>query len=239
MSPGPAAVVTGGTRGLGRHLTLELARNGYRVLALWHADEGAAAELDRMLAAEGLSGRAFRHDVVRPAHADGVWAQPEVLEADALVFVHNAAAAFEPRPMHLLDWEDFQTGLDVGPRGLFQCALGALRPMLSKGGGTIVSVSSTALSAAPPKGFAAYLVAKGAQEALTRSIAAEHGARGVRTIGVSPGFMRTPMTDSWHPALRDAILGTAPAADPAGVAARIRALIEDPTIPGCGESYDV
>jgi NAD(P)-dependent dehydrogenase (short-subunit alcohol dehydrogenase family) len=111
--------------------------------------------------------------------------------------------------------------------------------MLKKGGGTIVTVSTSALSNTPAKGFAAYLAAKGALRAFTASIAAEYRSRGIRVFSVAPGFMATPLTQSWHAAFREAALRSSVAADPATVARSIRKLVEDTTLPAGGESYDV
>lgn len=235
----PTAVVTGGTRGLGRELSLAFARRGYRVLSLYHRDGDAARALDHALHAEGLPGRSLRHDVTATATPSDPWSEPEIREASALVLVHNAAAAFEPKPLHLLTWDDFAAGIDVAVKGLWASALGLLRPMLATGGGTIVSVLTSALSARPPKGFAAYLAAKAAQQALIRSLAAEYGDRGIRTLTVSPGFMPTALTEAWHPSLRAAILDKVEMAEPRDIAQHICGLVEDPTVAGRGENHDV
>lgn len=232
-------VVTGGTRGLGYETSLEFARRGYRVLALYHADEQAALRLDRAFASEGLAGRSFQHDVSAIGSESAVWSQIEITGAASLILIHNASAAFEPKPLHLLTWEDFSTSIDVALKGCWQCALGVLRPMLKNGGGTIVTVSTTALSAQPPKGFAAYLAAKAALRAFTQSLAAEYGERGIRAFTVSPGFMETSLTERWHVALRQAMLKSSDAADPARVAEKICMLVEDSTLPCRGENYDV
>jgi NAD(P)-dependent dehydrogenase (short-subunit alcohol dehydrogenase family) len=230
-------VVTGGTRGLGRELSLEFARAGYAVLSLYQADVRAAESLDEAFAAEGLTGRALRHDVSSGDSAAEVWVQPEITNAASLTLIHNAAAPFEPKPLHLLVWDDFATSLDVALKGGWLCALGMLRPMLKRGGGTIVTVLTTALAPPPPKGFAAYLAAKGALRALTEALAAEYGGRGIRVLSVSPGFMRTSLTDGWHRAFREAALKSA--ADPTQVAVKIRAIIENADLPCRGENYDV
>ena len=231
-------VVTGGTQGLGRALSLEFAASGYRVLALYHRDVNSAARLDKEFAAAQLAGRTIRHDVAI-SDAD-VWSQPEIAGAESLVLIHNASAAFEPRPLHLLKWEEFQENMEVSVKGSWLCTLGMLRTMLKRGGGTIVSVLTSALmSEPPPKGFAAYLAAKAALRALGSSVAAEYGARGIRVFSVSPGFMETALTERWHPAFRDAARQSSAPTDPTQVAERVRQLVEDPTIPASAENYEM
>jgi NAD(P)-dependent dehydrogenase (short-subunit alcohol dehydrogenase family) len=208
-------------------------------LSLYRNDVTAAARLDEQFAAEALSGRSFRHDVTEDDSVSHVWAQPEITNATSLVLIHNAAVEFQPKPLHLLAWNDFAANLDVALKGFWLCTVGVIRPMLKVGGGTVVSVLTGALSEPAPKGFAAYLSAKAALRALTQSLAAEYGARGLRTLSVSPGFMQTGLTDSWHPSLRDAAANSARPSNPTEVAARIRMLVEDPRLPARGETYDV
>lgn len=231
-------VITGGTKGLGRELTLAFARAGHRSLSLYHKDENAAARLEADLTAESLAGRALRHDVTDDDEHAKVWAVPEIASAAQLTLIHNASAAFAPTPFHLLTWADFESNLRVALKGAWASARALLRPMLARGHGTIITVLSSAVTA-PPKGFAAYVAAKSALRALTESIAAEYGGRGIRVFSVSPGFMRTPLTDSWHPLMRQAVMGQSDPADTAAVAARILALAESDALPGRGENYDV
>ena len=233
------AVVTGGTKGLGGGVSLELARAGYEVLALYRRDAAAAGKLDESLSREGLRGRSLQYDVTEGVPDDEFWARTEIVEASSLVLVHNAVAAFSPKPFHLLAWDDFVRAHDVAVRGLWLCASGLLRPMLRMGGGTIVAVLTSGLGDAPPKGFADYLTAKAGQGALLRSLSAEYAGRGLRTLSVRPGFMNTSLTEGWHPALQAAMRKSVSITDPAAVAARILALMDDATLPAAGESYDV
>ena len=230
------AVVTGGTKGLGRELTAALARRGYRVLALYHADTAAAAQLDAELAAAGLRARTLRHDVLDLRDDAPLVAAPEIRDGDRLVLIHNAGAPFVPQPLHLLAWEDFARSLDVALKGAWACSRALLRPMLSRGNGCIVTVLSSAVHGLPPKGFAAYAAAKSALRSFTQSLAAEYGARGLKVFSVSPGFMRTPLTREWPRVLQDAVRKTGEA-DPVAVAERIVDLVDHPEIPGCGEDY--
>jgi 3-oxoacyl-[acyl-carrier protein] reductase len=235
---GRTVIITGGTKGLGRELSLDAARQGDCPIALYHHDAAAAAQLEADLAAESLAGRAVRHDVTNDDPNAAVWAAPEIVNAGALALIHNASAAFVPTPFHLLRWSDFEYNLQVALKGAWACARAVLRPMLARGRGTIVTVLSTALTDSP-KGFAAYVAAKSALRGLTESLAAEYAARGIKVLSVSPGFMRTPLTDAWHPAMRQAVMGNTEASDPARVAARIRTIMRSDAVPGRGENHAV
>ncbi len=232
-----AAVVTGGCRGLGRELSLGFAAAGHRVVALYREDAGAAARLEADLADRGLAGRAFRCDVTREDADWKAWAG-EVAGARQLVLVHNACPPFEPTPFHLLDWSSFEAQWQGAVKGAFLCTRELLRPLARAERGTVVNVLTAALSETPPKGFSAYVTAKGALQSLTRALAGELGPRGVRVFSVSPGFMAGGLTERWDPRWQQAMReGAGAEADPAELAARIVALVEDDAVPGAGEDH--
>ena len=236
MTPS-TVIVTGASKGLGRELALCFARDGHRVLGLYSRDEAAAARTGADLAAAGANSRLWRLDVAMAGTE--LEECPEAQGTGPLVLINNAHPSFVPTPFHQLGWDDFERGLGIGVQGGWRCARALLRPLLRRGQGAIVNVLTTAVHGLPPKGFAAYAVAKHALRGLTLALAAEYSGRGLRVFSVSPGFLRTPLTDAWDPRLVEAILRTTPAADPADVARRIRDLVADPALPGAGEDYPV
>jgi NAD(P)-dependent dehydrogenase (short-subunit alcohol dehydrogenase family)/acyl dehydratase len=224
-----AAVVTGGTQGLGRALTLAFGTAGYEVLALYQRDTHAARLLEAELTAAGIVGRTVQHDVT---HDDF----PEVPTGKQLVLINNAAAYFEPKPLHLIAWEEMERSLVVALKGSFVACRALLRPMLKAGGGTIVNVLSSAVHFTP-KGFAAYIPAKLALQGLTRSLAAEYAQRGLRVFSVSPGFMDTRLTSGWSPQLRAAMRAAAPMRTTETYADSILKLVLRNDLPARGEDY--
>jgi len=233
-------IVTGGTKGLGRELSLAFGRAGHAVVAVYHGDEQAAAEWTALFEREKLKGKAVRHDVGSSTGGDTVWELPEIREAGRLTLIHNACAAFAPKPMHLLQWEDFETSLTVALKGGWLCSQAVVRQMVKARSGTIVNVLTAALHGAPPKGFAAYLTAKHALRGYTQSLAAEYAARGVRVFSVSPGFMKTSLTEKWDPRLREAIqAASTQTSNPLAAAKRVLELVESAEVPGQGEDYPV
>jgi 3-oxoacyl-[acyl-carrier protein] reductase len=231
-------IVTGGTKGLGREIALAFGRAGYDVLALYSADEVAARELVELMAAEKISGQAWRHDVCSADPA--LWNRPEIQAAESLTLVNNACATFSPMPMHQLGWADFEKNFLVAVKGAWSCSQPLIRLMVKKSKGTIVNVLTSAVEGAPPKGFAAYLTAKYALQGFTLALAAEYAARGVRVFSVSPGFMETPLTQQWDARLQEAIRANAGRITrPVEAAARIFNLVEDMAVPGQGENYPV
>ena len=205
---GKTVLVTGGSRGLGRALGETLARAGARVvLVARHADE-----LKEVVAAIRAAGG--------EAHAIAGQAAAAVGPIDALI---NNASTLGPVPLRLLldtDCEDLDRALAVNLVGPFRLTKAIAGPMVLRGGGTIVNITSDAATEAYER-WGAYGASKAALEQLGRVWAAELAGTGVRVINVDPGEMDTRMHAD---AIPDADRATL--ADPARVAAEIVALLE-------------
>lgn len=225
MAPQGVAVITGGTKGLGRALSLRFGRAGYSVVAIFHSDDPAARNLERELQGAGISGLALRHDVATEGLAAKLAAVPGFADATSYTLIHAACAPFSPKPLHLLGQEleeQFRTAV-VG--GLLT-AQAMLRFMVRRKRGTIVEILSTAVGDTAPKGFLAYVSAKYALLGLSKCLDAEYAHLGIRVLTVSPGFMNTSLTAGWDPSLRAAIAAhQGGAEDPAHVADRIYRLV--------------
>lgn len=231
-------IVTGGTKGLGRETALAFGRAGYSVLALYSADETAARELQEVMAGANISGWALRHDVC--SEEASLWKRPEIQEADNLVLVNNACAAFSPRPMHQHCWQDFEKSFLVAVKGAWSCSQPLIRLMLKKGGGVIVNILTSAIEGPPPKGFAAYLTAKQALHGFTLALAAEYAARGLKIFSVSPGYMDTHLTQQWDNRLRETIRAHSGRITlPPEAAKRLVEMAESDAVPGRGENHPI
>ena len=186
------ALVTGGSRGIGRAVTLSLARMGYHVLINYVANESAAQEA---LAAIGGQGELLRFDVADP---DAVRAAIEGWQAahpdDYIeVLVNNAGV----RKDDLLIWmesTDWQKVIDTNLNSFFHVTKAVLQPMLLHRYGRIVNVASLSGIKGLP-GQANYSAAKGGLIAATKSLAQEVAKKKVTVNAVAPGFIATDMTD--------------------------------------------
>jgi len=231
-------VITGGTKGLGRELSLAFGRAGWFVLAFYAADEAAAEQLRANFLDAKISGAVVRHDVTLENPA--VWSRPEIHEAEHLALIHNACAAFAPAPLHQFGWTEFEANLSVAVKGGWCCAQALIRPLLKCRRGTIVNVLTSAVEGLPPKGFAAYATAKHALRGFTLALASEYAPRGLRVFSVSPGFMHTALTERWDPRLREAVLSAgARVTDPVRGAARVLELVESEATAGRGEEFPI
>lgn len=200
-----AAIVTGGTKGFGHALSMAFAEAGFGILAVYLRDDGQAQRFRDHLERRGFTGRALRGDIADVSVAAELGSAPEIAASTELVLVNNASAPFEPKPLHLLEWGDFDAALQPAVKGSFVCTKALLRALIAKRGWVINVLSAAIAGAGVPKGFAAYATAKHGLLALTRCLASEYGGQGLKVMSVSPGFMETPMTARWDARLRSTV----------------------------------
>src|SRR5438132_13139577 len=110
------------------------------------------------------------------------------------VLINNASGPIQARSFFETSWQDIQAHLDVQVRGAFNCCKAVLPAMLEQKSGRIVNIGSIAAKNVPPSEWTGYVLAKSALHALTRSLAAELGQKGIRVNMVSPGMTETTLT---------------------------------------------
>jgi 3-oxoacyl-[acyl-carrier protein] reductase len=185
------AVVTGGSRGIGRAIALELARRGFTIAVNYKSDERAADETVEAIVAAGGGARALRADV-----SDGAAVTALFGEVDAMgpigVLVANAGITRDTL-LGASTQADFTDVMNVNLGGVVACCREAVRRMLSRRAGSIVTLSSVAAQR-PGRGQSNYAASKGAIEAFTRSLAVELAPRQIRVNAVAPGIIDTAMT---------------------------------------------
>ncbi len=186
---GRVAFVTGAAMGIGRGVSETLARSGYRVamLDLDPAVEEVASELDT----EGLHALALQGSV---ADADQV---AEALQSAADQFggidvIVNSAGVVRYGDVETLSLDDWNLQLDTNLRSVFLTAKFGIQHLRARGGGVIVSITSVQAFASQ-QGVPAYTASKAGMVALTRSLALDHAAQGIRAVAVAPGSVDTPM----------------------------------------------
>ncbi|MGI8644407.1 MAG: 3-oxoacyl-[acyl-carrier-protein] reductase [Thermomicrobiales bacterium] len=202
------AVITGGTRGIGRAIASELAARGWDLVLTYRSDAGVAAE-----AREALSGDGRRIEIIEAdiSTADGAGVSIETAmerlgRIDALV--NNAGITRDTLMMRMSedDWDDVIT---TNLKGAFLCSKAAVRPMLRQRSGRIVNLSSV-VGLVGNAGQANYSAAKAGLVGLTKSLAKEVGSRGITVNAVAPGFIQTRMTDSLPDDLQQTLLSQTP-----------------------------
>lgn len=205
---GKVALVTGGSRGIGRAICVGLGRGGATVIVNYAGNEAAAQETCALVEKAGGKAVARRFDVADPA-ACAAAVEETVEEHGGLhVLVHNAGIAIDQLLMRLKD-EDLERQLDVNLKAAFWLCRAAARPMMRQRGGSVVTLTSV-VGEMGNVGQTAYAATKAGLIGFTKSFARELASRNVRANLVSPGFIDTDMTASLPEAARSAMLAAIP-----------------------------
>jgi NAD(P)-dependent dehydrogenase (short-subunit alcohol dehydrogenase family) len=207
---GKVCAVTGAGGGIGRAVALSLGRAGGR-LALLDRDAAGMAETLRLLQEAGASGIAIACDVSDPASVAAAAQASQQAFGPCGVLVNNAGL-LRPGPLATLPVAEWNALLSVNLTGYFLCSQVFGAQMRESGGGTLVHIASIAAHHAT--GFSgAYSVAKAGIVMLSRQLATEWGAAGIRSNVVNPGMILTPLSQSFYddPAITQARSAVIPA----------------------------
>ena len=206
---GNVAAVTGGSRGIGRAICLELARRGANVVFSYAGNTAAAEETLKELEALGVQGKAIQGDVSDPAAAKAL-VDAAVKELGGLhILVNNAGITRDNLAMAMKE-EDFDAVIATNLRGAFLTMKAAARPMMKARYGRIVNLSSVVALRGNP-GQINYCASKAGLIGMTKSLAKELGSRGIAVNAVAPGYIATDMTAALPEGAREAMLASIPA----------------------------
>lgn len=190
---GKTAVVTGGSRGIGRAVVLRLARDGARVVFTYAQNRSAAEEVVRRAEEADGDVAAVQLDLAEPAAAEDVLTSADRRLGGLDVLVNNAATHSEVVPLAETTEADFDRVMTVNARSVFLTVRYAARHL--RDGGRIVNIS-TLNTVLPAPGNAPYAASKGALEQLTLVASRELGARGITVNAVSPGATDTDLLNA-------------------------------------------
>ena len=216
---GKTALVTGGSRGIGRAIAIELGKAGASVVVGYRSGQEEAEAV-----AVEIGGTAVRADVSDPESARSLVESAGGLD----ILVNNAGITRDGLIARMSD-EDWRDVLETNLSSMFYTCRAAARPMMKRRAGAIANVSSIVGVHGNP-GQTNYAVAKAGIIGFTKSLARELGSRGVRANVVAPGYVTTQLTDVLPEEARAAMLGGTPLGrlgDPTDVAAAVRFLCSD------------
>lgn len=187
---GRVALVTGASRGLGRHFAQLLAEHGAHVVALAR-DEGALAELGDEMKAAGRRFTALGADVRDAASVDRALHHAVAAAGRLDIVVNNAGVALT-RPASATTDDDWNAVIDTNLSGAFRVARASAQAMQASGGGAIVNIASV-LALRVAKQLPAYIAAKAGLVKLTEALAIEWAAQRIRVNALAPGYVETDL----------------------------------------------
>jgi 3-oxoacyl-[acyl-carrier protein] reductase len=204
------ALVTGGSRGIGRAISLELARRGATVVLSFQGNEAAAAEAVKLITEAGGKAKAVRFDVADTAAC--TTAVDEVMKEFTRldILVNNAGIAVDGLIMRFKD-EDWDKVIDTNLKGAWALCRAACRPMMKQRSGAIINLSSI-IGEMGNGGQSAYAASKAGLIGLTKALAKELASRNIRVNAVTPGFIGTDMTAHIPEEMRTRMLEVIPLA---------------------------
>ena len=189
------ALVTGGSRGIGRAVVQALAREGAKVAFVYKGSQQAAEELEKEIAAAGGTAKAYQGDVADPQTAGRIvgavladWGRVDILVNNAGVIRDGLFVRMDPASWNAV--------IDTNLGGTFSfCRAVAEQMALKQRSGRIINVSSVAAEHVNA-GQTNYAASKGAVNSFTRALAMELGSRSVTVNAVAPGFIETDMSEA-------------------------------------------
>ena len=206
------ALVTGGSRGIGRAVALELARAGMNVAIIYAGNTAAATETVSLLEAEGVTAKSYQCDVADEKQAKQTVDQVLTDFGGVDVLVNNAGIT---RDALLLSAKEADTDrvLAVSLKGAFHMIQALYRHFMKKRAGRIINLSSV-VGLHGNAGQASYAAAKAGVIGLTKSVAKGLASRGVTCNAIAPGFIASDMTAAMPQKVQDALRETIPMGRP-------------------------
>lgn len=208
MLKGKVALVTGGSRGIGKSIALSLAKNGANVVVNYSGNEEAAQKVVEEITAYGVKAICFKANV---SSSDEVVAlvKHTVDEFGSIdILVNNAGITRDGLLLRMKD-ADWDAVIDTNLKGVFNCIKAAAKFMTRQRNGRIINISSVVGQIGNP-GQMNYVAAKAGVLGLTKTAAKELASRNITVNAIAPGFIETDMTNELNEQIRNSMLSNIP-----------------------------
>lgn len=193
MLKGKTAIVTGASRGIGKAIAEELAKNGADIVLNYRTSANAVEEVLENIKQNGANAIAVQADVSKSEEAQKLIQAAVDSFGRVDILVNNAGITKDNLLMRMSE-EDFDTVIDVDLKGVFNCIKYISKIMLKQKYGKIINISSV-VGISGNAGQVNYAAAKAGVIGITKSAAKELGSRAITVNAVAPGFINTEMTD--------------------------------------------
>jgi 3-oxoacyl-[acyl-carrier protein] reductase len=198
---GKIAIVTGGARGIGRGIALELAKRGARVVVNYHASANAADEVVRSIRHSGGDALAVQADVSNSDEARQLIKAATEFGGRLDILVNNVGTTRDML-LAMMPESDWDLVIATNLKSAYNCCKAALKPMVRQKCGRIVNIASVA-GLAGNGGQTNYSASKAGLIGFTKSLAKEIGGRNITVNAVAPGFVPTDLTNGLLSKVRD------------------------------------
>ena len=207
---GKTAIVTGGSRGIGKAVCLELARRGCNIVLSFAGNTAAADQTAAECQALGVQALAVQSNVADASAVKALF-DAALKQFGAIDILVNNAGIARDNLLMLLKEEDFDAVVDTNLKGTFLCMKAAVRPMMKQRHGRIISLRSV-VGLHGNAGQVNYAASKAGVIGMTKSLAKELAGRNITVNAVAPGFIDTDMTAVLPDKAKEAILSSIPMA---------------------------
>jgi len=225
---GRNALVTGGSRGIGRAICIRLASMGAQVFINYVSNAAAAEETQQMIVNAGGKAEIIGFDVA-DAEACQTAIKTMIKECGSLDILVNNAGITRDGLMARMSEDSWDAVLDTNLKGSFICSKAAARAMMKKKWGRIVNISSV-VGFSGNAGQVNYAAAKAGMQGMTKSMAREFASRNITVNSIAPGYIKTDMTKDLSGEIQEKLLTEIPLASlgtPEDIAGAVAYLVSD------------
>ncbi|HPI98627.1 MAG TPA: 3-oxoacyl-[acyl-carrier-protein] reductase [Synergistales bacterium] len=209
---GKIALVTGGGRGIGRAIALELGKRGYSLAINYSKSGDAAEETCAEIRAAGQDAQPFQADVSDPCQVREMFKNISDTMGNVDVLINNAGITRDNLVIRMKD-EEWDRVISSNLSSVYYCSREALKKMVKARWGRIINLASV-VALIGNAGQANYVASKSGIIGLTKTIAREYGARGITVNAVAPGFIETDMTSVLSEEVKNTMLAQIPLGRP-------------------------
>jgi 3-oxoacyl-[acyl-carrier protein] reductase len=202
------ALITGGSRGIGKAIALTLGKSDYHVIINYRSREDEAVKVLEEIIAGGGSGSIYQSDISNYNETEKMM-NDIIKENGRIDVLVNNAGITKDQLMLRMSEDDFSSVIDINLKGAFNCVKHVTRSMFKKRSGCIINISSV-IGLVGNAGQVNYAASKAGIIGMTKALAKEYAARNIRVNAIAPGFIDTEMTDVLSEEIKQDILDKIP-----------------------------